>query len=59
MKKKIGLLVVAVAALTLGAATFAIANNINKNAFPVDAEAYNNIFNYETRVSLYILVFLL
>ena len=42
MKKKIGLLVVAVAALTLGTATFAITNNINKNASPIDAEAYND-----------------
>ncbi len=41
-EKKIGLLVVAVAALTLGAATFAITNSINKNTSPVDADAYND-----------------
>ena len=42
MKKKIVILGVAIAALTLGVATFAIATNINKEASPLDAEAYND-----------------
>lgn len=42
MKNKIVILGVAIAALTLGVATFAIANNINKEALPLDAEAYND-----------------
>ena len=42
MKKKIVILGVAIAALTLGAATFAITSNINKEASPLDAEAYND-----------------
>ena len=42
MKKKIVILGVAIVALTLGAATFSITNNINKEASPLDAEAYND-----------------
>ncbi len=42
MKKKVFILGAVVAALTLGAATFAITNNINKEAKPLDAEAYND-----------------
>ena len=41
MKKKVFILGTIVAALTLGAATFAITQNINKKASPVDAEEYN------------------
>ena len=42
MKKKIVILGVAIAPLTLGVATFAITNNTNKEAKPLDAEAYND-----------------
>ena len=52
MKKKMVILGVAIAALTLGSATFAITNNINKEASPLDAEAYNDNTSVQNGLSV-------